>query len=228
MTSLRRRKAESGYPRGEETRAKIVKTAILLFGEKGFAGVSTREIASAAGVPAPSLQYYFENKQGLYQACVEDIHASAWEALGPVVIDVEGLLAANADTDSLVDGYCRILATLADFLFAMPDAASRALFVVQHRSPMGGTATTSVKSATGRRVRECCSAIVARIGGPRLTAEEVGIVSMTINGQLIVIHLAREHLEDMMGWREITVERAEALKAAVVRQTRIILNSYRS
>ncbi len=229
MTSLRRRNAESGYPRGEETKTKIIRKAITLFGEKGFAGVSTREIASAAGVPPPSLQYYFENKEGLYQACIEDIHASAWEAIGPVARDVEDLLAANADADRLIDGYCRILEALADFLFATPDAATRALFIAQHQAPSSRTTNKSGgKSATGRRIRDCCAAVVSRIGGPRLCDEEISVVCTTINGQLVVVHLARQHIEDWMGWKEFTTERIETLKAVVRRQTMVILNSYRS
>lgn len=47
------------------------------FGEHGFAGASTRDIASRAGVNAPALQYYFENKEGLYRTCVEAIADNA-------------------------------------------------------------------------------------------------------------------------------------------------------
>ncbi|MBD9528583.1 CerR family C-terminal domain-containing protein [Paracoccus sp. PAR01] len=229
MTSLRRRNAESGYARGEETRAKIIQTAITLFGEKGFAGVSTREIAGAAGVPAPSIQYYFENKEGLYQACVDNLHMSAWEAVGPVIAAVETLLADKADSDRLIDGYCRILERLADFLFAMPDAGSRALFVAQHRALTNWQKSTpSGQQATGRRIQDCCAAVVARIADGRLSSEDSKIVSTTVNGQLMIVHLARDHVEDMLGWTEITSARNEALKSVVRRQTTLLLNSYRS
>jgi TetR/AcrR family transcriptional regulator, regulator of cefoperazone and chloramphenicol sensitivity len=228
MPSIRRHKAESSYPRGEETRAKIIRTAISLFGEKGFAGVSTREIASAAGVPPPSLQYYFENKEGLYRACIEDIHASAWNAIGPAVGATEKLLARTADTDSLIDAYCAILDSLADFLLAMPDGDSRALFVAQHRLPSrAASEMPKSKSEVGRRIRNCCVAVIARIAGD-LTDEECRIVSTTIVGQLIIVHHAREQVETMLGWDEITAARVEMLKATVRRQTIAILNSYRS
>ncbi len=66
-----RRSAEGGYARGDETRQRIVEAAMNLFGEYGFDGASTRDIAAAAGVNAPALQYYFGNKQGVYLACCE-------------------------------------------------------------------------------------------------------------------------------------------------------------
>jgi AcrR family transcriptional regulator len=41
--------------------------------------MSTRDIAATAGVNAPALQYYFDNKEGVYFACVEHIAARARE-----------------------------------------------------------------------------------------------------------------------------------------------------
>ena len=57
-----RRPLAGGYARGDETRLRITEAAIELFGEYGFDGASTRDIAARAGVNAPALQYYFENK----------------------------------------------------------------------------------------------------------------------------------------------------------------------
>ena len=53
---------DGGYQRGEETRARIVDAALALFGEYGFDGASTRDIAERAGVNAPAIGYYFDNK----------------------------------------------------------------------------------------------------------------------------------------------------------------------
>src|ERR1700743_641729 len=97
MSGMKRHKAESSYPRGEETRAKIIATAISLFGQNGFAGVTTREIATTAGVPAPSLQYYFENKEGLSLPCIEHFQTSITEAIRPVLDLANERLAAQAE-----------------------------------------------------------------------------------------------------------------------------------
>src|ERR1700751_3972073 len=115
MTVARRRKTESGYPRGEETRARIIRAALALFGERGFDGVSTRDIAAQAGVPAPSLQYYFQNKEGLYAARIEDTRISANAPVGTAWETVEGMLRDKPSTGSIIDAYCAILDGLADF-----------------------------------------------------------------------------------------------------------------
>ena len=67
QTKRPRRPTVGGYTRGDETRQRIIDAAVKLFGEHGFAGASTRDIATAAGVNAPALQYYFENKEGVYR-----------------------------------------------------------------------------------------------------------------------------------------------------------------
>jgi AcrR family transcriptional regulator len=60
-----RHSVTGGYTRGEETRARIIAAAMRLFGEKGYEAASTRDIAAAAGVNAPALQYYFDKKEGV-------------------------------------------------------------------------------------------------------------------------------------------------------------------
>lgn len=53
------------------TREKIFRAAAHLFAEKGFSGVSMREISEATALSKPTIYYYFGNKQGVYAALVE-------------------------------------------------------------------------------------------------------------------------------------------------------------
>lgn len=55
----------------EERRAAIVRAAIGLFGEKGFRGTTTRELAAAVGVTEPVLYQHFATKGELYRAIIE-------------------------------------------------------------------------------------------------------------------------------------------------------------
>jgi len=50
------------------TRLRILDTAERLFAERGFDGVSVREITTKAGCNVASVNYYFGNKKGLYLA----------------------------------------------------------------------------------------------------------------------------------------------------------------
>jgi TetR/AcrR family transcriptional regulator len=53
-----------------ETRATILKAAEKVYAEHGLAGARTDGIAAAAGVNKALLYYYFQSKEGLYQAVV--------------------------------------------------------------------------------------------------------------------------------------------------------------
>src|SRR3954454_15727685 len=49
----------------EGTRERILRTAERLFAERGFGGVSVRELAAEAQVNIASIGYHFDNKEGL-------------------------------------------------------------------------------------------------------------------------------------------------------------------
>jgi AcrR family transcriptional regulator len=51
---------------GNLTRTKILKTAEHMFGERGYDGVSLREITTAAGVDLALINYHFQTKDNLF------------------------------------------------------------------------------------------------------------------------------------------------------------------
>ena len=71
----------------DQTRLALVQAALKLFGQKGFDGTSTREIATAARANIGSIAYHFGGKEGLRSACAEHIvdtvNAIAAQAIGP-------------------------------------------------------------------------------------------------------------------------------------------------
>jgi AcrR family transcriptional regulator len=67
---------------GQERRAAIIETAINLFAEKGFRGVTTRELAQAVGVSEPVLYQHFPSKRDLYNAIIETIVENSESSFG--------------------------------------------------------------------------------------------------------------------------------------------------
>lgn len=61
--------------KSERTRLAIMDAAEPLFAPHGFAGVSMRQIAAAAGVDLSLVAYHFESKDALYNAIVDRILA---------------------------------------------------------------------------------------------------------------------------------------------------------
>lgn len=56
------------------TQARLIKSALRHFGEKGFDGASLRDIVADAGQNVSAVKYHFKSKDGLFDAC---IHAAA-------------------------------------------------------------------------------------------------------------------------------------------------------
>lgn len=63
--------------RPEARRAAIVEAATFTFGNHGFAGTTTAQLAEACGVTQPILYRHFPGKVEIYLACLEH----AWEEL---------------------------------------------------------------------------------------------------------------------------------------------------
>ncbi|MBS4759369.1 MAG: TetR/AcrR family transcriptional regulator [Clostridium sp.] len=59
--------------KNENSKAKILNSATKLFAQKGFDGVSIREICKDAGVNICMISYYFGGKQDLYQGILDDL-----------------------------------------------------------------------------------------------------------------------------------------------------------
>jgi TetR/AcrR family transcriptional regulator len=53
------------------TRQKIFLSAAQLFSQKGYNGVSMRELAEHSGISKPTIYYYFGSKEGIYSSLVE-------------------------------------------------------------------------------------------------------------------------------------------------------------
>lgn len=69
----------------EERRRELLATAMRLFAEEGYDNVSVRAVARAAGV-APALAYhYFDSKQNLFAAAIEDFSLRCAEGICEVL-----------------------------------------------------------------------------------------------------------------------------------------------
>ncbi len=55
----------------DNTKQKILDTALKLFSEQGYDAVGVAEIAEAVGIKAPSLYNHFHSKQAIFDAIVE-------------------------------------------------------------------------------------------------------------------------------------------------------------
>jgi AcrR family transcriptional regulator len=102
-----RKKPRRGRPRqsddGVKARGRLLDAAESLFAERGFYGVTTRQVADAADVDVALIYYHFKNKSGLFDGVFErrarPLVAARRESLHAYVtstrtVTVEGAVAA--------------------------------------------------------------------------------------------------------------------------------------
>jgi AcrR family transcriptional regulator len=224
-----RHAVEGGYACGEETRARIVAAALKLFGERGFAGASTRDIANSAAVNAPALQYYFENKEGVYLACVDHIVSRVWEYMSGAVAGAERVLADDADDDSLIEAFCAIQVQTAEFMFTAQDASDWRLFMARLQAGGGPAAGFQrVFQRVTRRISGVMAAIVGRLIGLPPDDDETLIRTMALSGQLTVFQVYRRSALHSLEWDTVDAERLALLKRIIRHQTEALLRSLTS
>ena len=88
MTDVGRRSPDPREAREhrDETRARIVETALELIADHGFASTSTREISEHLGFTKAALYYHFRTKDDLLAAIVEPVMqglAALVDGVGP-------------------------------------------------------------------------------------------------------------------------------------------------
>jgi AcrR family transcriptional regulator len=75
------------------TKARILNSAGIIFGKKGFKDATIREIARAAKVNIAAINYHFRDKEGLYGAVLEDVFHTGFTRF-------PATLATGADADA--------------------------------------------------------------------------------------------------------------------------------
>lgn len=71
--SINMPQVESFRPKYEKTKQKILKSALTIFGQKGYSGTSLEEVASLSGFSqAAAIYNYFSSKEELFKAIFEE------------------------------------------------------------------------------------------------------------------------------------------------------------
>jgi AcrR family transcriptional regulator len=101
----------------EDIRDRLLESALVEFGAKGFDGASTRVIAERADAHQPQIHYHFESKEALWSAAVDHLFAELRRAMDG--LDA-GALRSGA-IDALADGFAEMIRRFVRFAAAHPE-----------------------------------------------------------------------------------------------------------
>lgn len=169
-----------------DTRTALLDAAAQVLRERGYAALSTREVATAAGVPLSQIHYHFGSKQGLLLALFEYLNAQLFERQQALFNDPTLSFADQWDRacayldDDLASGYVRVMHELLAAGWADPEVGT-----VVRESMLGWT----------RLVTELARKFEEKVGGfGPLSAGDVGalISNAFIGAESLVLSSVEE------------------------------------
>lgn len=174
------------HGRGEDTRRRILETALQVFATEGYEGASTRQLAERAGVNLPAIQYYFGSKEGLFRAVIDSIIERTEQHMAPLAVEVRAALADPATSrDALLELLCRMLEAFVSLVTGGPHVeAKRQLFA---RSEVEDTPGLEELHASGKEhVFRPCVELTARLLERPSDDEESELRAMALLGQVTI------------------------------------------
>ncbi len=218
----RRRPATGGYARGEEKRTRIIEAAIHRFGEDGYEGASTRDIAQDAGVNPPALQYYFDSKEGLYAACFAHITGQFSAAMQPVYQRADAI--QPGEREAALDTFCDLLDAMAEFLFETTDAAGWRRFIARVKArDDDGPGGDMDKSALEAELFSHCFRLIGIATNTPPEADGTRLRTLAAMGTLTAFHMERDNMLRRLNWPDLRGPRLIQLKALIRRQVKAAL-----
>ena len=101
-----------------ETSTTLLEAAKKVLRQNGYAGLSTRDVAAAAGVPLSQIHYHFGSKQGMMLALFEYLNAQLLDRQNAMFDDPTLKISEQWDRactyldDDIASGYVRVLQEL--------------------------------------------------------------------------------------------------------------------
>ncbi len=183
----------------EDTRNTLLTTAIRLFGQYGYDGVTTRALARAAGANIAAIKYHFGSKDDLYVGAIDHIIGLLTPRLD-LVLGMAGQAKSIARDDpkrqavlvaQLVD------AVLTTFL-CTPGLKTIVPFVLRELF-VPGPHFDRLYNAVPRRLHETFTELVGWILGTDPQAPATVIRTHALVGQLVVYQIGRGILQHRLG-----------------------------
>jgi len=113
-----------------ETGTTLLEAAKTVLRQKGYAGLSTRDVAAAAGVPLSQIHYHFGSKRGMVLALFEYLNAqllgrqNAMFSNPALKLSEQWDLACDYLDEDIASGYVRVLQELIAAGFADAEVAN--------------------------------------------------------------------------------------------------------
>ncbi len=210
----------------EHTRLALILASLKLFGEKGFEGTTTREIAAAAKANIGSISYHFGGKDGLRVACADHIISLISRIAGPV-LDLDGESIDPATPQEARATLMRVVETMTEFVAAQPEAGLIVNFLLRELTNPTVALDRIYEGLFEPMHKRLCRVWETATGEPA-ESETTRLTVFTMIGQVVYFRIGAEAVRRRMGWAEITHREAAMLSSVATDNLHAILDRHLS
>lgn len=199
--------------RGEPARQALLMAGASVFGEKGLAGATTREIAAKAGQNISAIKYYFESKEGLYLAIAGAIGEEIGTRVGRVSTNMMAKGAVPSPREAM-NGLKQVVSVMTHTILSGEMPAISQFIVREQQKP---TAAFDLIYEGGMRgAHETITSLIAiAFGLPRRSTEAV-LRAHAVMGQVLGFRVAHAALLRRTGWSAVGPKETAAVVDAVL------------
>lgn len=193
--------------KAQATKAGLLEAANTVLQAQGHAGLSTRGVAGAAGVPMSQIQYHFGSKDGMVLALFEHLNAQLLERQNSLFNDANLTLSEKWDTacdyldDDMASGYVRVLHELMVAGWSNPDIGRIARDGIMGWSTLLGDLARKAEDTHGPFGPFTPEDIAALVGSAFIGAE--ALLLLGVEDQGVPIRRALRRFGEMIRLREI-------------------------
>jgi AcrR family transcriptional regulator len=223
MTQTVARRRPATQTKGEDTRRRILETALEIFAAEGYEGTSTRQLAERAGVNLPAIQYYFGSKEGLYRAVIGDIVEHTEVHLAPLAPRVKAAIAdPNTQSEELLELLCEMLESFLALVTGGVQVKSRRLLFA--RAEVERTPGLDFLHESGRRqIFQPCLGLIGRLLDKATDDPDIVFRTLTLIGQVVIF--CNNGVRHVLKSPELSEENVRAIQALVRAHTQAIIRA---
>ncbi len=197
---LEARSQGRGRPGGDKSRARILATAGELFAERGFNGVSTRELAKAADVNVSTIAYYFRGKKGLYRAVFKQLIEDTNPFFLPTTAHIcQGVINAGSDKQKLASLTRWLIQALLEGVLSEDTIRwQMGLMLREYHQPTDGFSILMENRVNP--MHDAVAGLVAAATDREPEASETVLLTCCLIGQCMAFGAARGLVLARLGW----------------------------
>lgn len=212
------------YAKSALTRETIIAAAFPIFGSRGLDAASTRDIAAAAGVNQPAINYHFGSKEQLYRACAEAVVKHYQTGIGPLSSETIRSLSAGCSPTQAERLLTQLIEGLAAFMVGDATSQNWVNFVVREMSEQGEAAHILHKNIW-RPGTELVARLIEAMWGESPAAnpsEKARLEALLLIANLVAFTNGRPVSMQILDWDKMGQRELEKVKQAMAQRVKDI------